>query len=53
MQIRILYFLFFENYTYKLWGIPAEEISAEWGAQRIQNLSAIKIIKNFRKNAIN
>lgn len=42
-----LYKKFFENYTYKLWGIPAEEISAEWGAQRIQNLSAIKIIKNF------
>ncbi|HEV2146722.1 MAG TPA: NAD(P)/FAD-dependent oxidoreductase [Longimicrobiaceae bacterium] len=34
-----LYETFFKTYTEKVWGIPCTEISAEWAAQRIQNLS--------------
>jgi protoporphyrinogen oxidase len=36
---RRLYEIFFKSYTEKVWGIPCTEISAEWAAQRIQNLS--------------
>ncbi|MET0395791.1 MAG: NAD(P)/FAD-dependent oxidoreductase [Longimicrobiaceae bacterium] len=36
---RRLYEIFFRTYTEKVWGIPCTEISAEWAAQRIQNLS--------------
>ncbi len=36
---RRLYETFFKTYTEKVWGIPCTEISAEWAAQRIQNLS--------------
>lgn len=34
-----LYTLFFRQYTEKLWGIPAEKLSPDWGAQRIQKVS--------------
>jgi protoporphyrinogen oxidase len=36
---RRLYSIFFKTYTEKVWGIPCNQISAEWAAQRIQNLS--------------
>jgi protoporphyrinogen oxidase len=36
---RRLYETFFKAYTEKVWGIPCTEITAEWAAQRIQNLS--------------
>jgi protoporphyrinogen oxidase len=36
---RRLYRLFFRTYTEKVWGIPCNEISADWAAQRIQGLS--------------
>src|SRR5512135_1627970 len=36
---RRLYRIFFKTYTEKVWGIPCNQISAEWAAQRIQNLS--------------
>jgi protoporphyrinogen oxidase len=36
---RRLYRIFFKTYTEKVWGIPCHQISAEWAAQRIQNLS--------------
>ena len=32
---RSLYELFFRSYTEKFWGISADELSAEWAAQRI------------------
>ena len=35
---RRLYEIFFKTYTEKVWGIPCQEISAEWAAQRIKNL---------------
>ena len=34
-----LYRQFFKDYTEKVWGRPCEEISAEWGAQRVKSLS--------------
>jgi protoporphyrinogen oxidase len=39
-----LYRTFFKDYTEKVWGVPCEQISAEWGAQRIKGLSVAKAI---------
>src|SRR5262249_47029685 len=36
---RRLYEIFFKTYTEKVWGMPCTQISAEWAAQRIKNLS--------------
>ncbi|MGH8013999.1 MAG: NAD(P)/FAD-dependent oxidoreductase, partial [Candidatus Binataceae bacterium] len=36
---RRLYRMFFESYTEKVWGMPCREISADWAAQRIRDLS--------------
>src|SRR5882724_10398514 len=41
-----LYRTFFKSYTEKVWGVPCEEISAEWGAQRIKGLSVVKAVAN-------
>ena len=34
-----LYWTFFRDYTEKVWGVPCSEIAADWGAQRIRELS--------------
>ena len=39
-----LYRQFFREYTEKVWGRPCDQISAEWGAQRIKSLSVGKAI---------
>ena len=39
---RRLYSMFFETYTEKVWGMPCREISADWAAQRIQDLNLLK-----------
>jgi protoporphyrinogen oxidase len=39
-----LYRTFFKGYTEKVWGVPCQEISAEWGAQRVKGLSVTKAI---------
>jgi len=49
---RQLYRLFFESYTEKVWGVPCNKISAEWGAQRIKGLSLKGVILHFLKKAI-
>ena len=36
---RELYLTFFKSYTEKVWGVPCDRISAEWGAQRVKGLS--------------
>jgi protoporphyrinogen oxidase len=36
---RRLYHHFFESYTEKVWGRPASQLSADWGAQRIKGMS--------------
>lgn len=41
-----LYLAFFKTYTEKVWGIPCDEISADWAAQRIKGLSLTEAIKN-------
>lgn len=41
-----LFEIFFEAYTEKLWGIPCTEISADWAAQRIKDLSLLKAVRN-------
>ncbi len=41
---RRLYQTFFKTYTEKVWGIPSNEIRAEWAAQRIKGLSLITAI---------
>jgi protoporphyrinogen oxidase len=44
-----LYLTFFKDYTEKVWGIACNEISADWGAQRIKGLSIIKAIQHALK----
>jgi protoporphyrinogen oxidase len=44
-----LYRTFFKSYTEKVWGVPCEEISAEWGAQRIKGLSITKVLAHALK----
>ena len=44
---RVLYSMFFEDYTDKLWGVYPSKISPEWGAQRVKGLSLWKAILNI------
>jgi len=44
-----LYLTFFKSYTEKVWGVPCNEISAEWGAQRIKGLSIYKTLLHAAK----
>ena len=46
---RELYETFFKSYTEKVWGVPCQEISAEWGAQRVKGLSITKTITHLLK----
>jgi protoporphyrinogen oxidase len=53
---RELYATFFKSYTEKVWGVPCDKISAEWGAQRIKGVSILSTLKHalrklFRKGA--
>ena len=43
---KVLYSMFFEDYTEKLWGVHPSKISPEWGAQRVKGLSLWKAILN-------
>ena len=47
-----LYLTFFKSYTEKVWGVPCNEISAEWGAQRIKGLSLKAVIVHFLKKTL-
>ena len=48
---RRLFRTFFKTYTEKVWGIPCEEISAEWAAQRIKGFSLGQAIGNAITNS--
>ncbi len=48
---RVLYGMFFEGYTEKLWGRHPKEISADWGAQRVKGLSIRALIKDMWNKA--
>ncbi len=50
---RPLYEMFFEDYTKKLWGVHPSDISPEWGAQRVKELSLSKAIKEMLIKAVN
>jgi protoporphyrinogen oxidase len=48
---RELYGTFFKSYTEKVWGVPCDRISAEWGAQRIKGLSVWSTLTHALKKA--
>lgn len=39
-----LYKTFFRDYTEKVWGVPCNKISPDWGGQRIKGLSITKTV---------
>jgi protoporphyrinogen oxidase len=43
---KVLYRIFFKDYTEKVWGVPTTQISAAWGAQRIKSLSLLKTLQH-------
>ncbi len=47
---RQLYLTFFKSYTEKVWGVRCDQISAEWGAQRIKGLSLTSAVAHFLKS---
>jgi protoporphyrinogen oxidase len=47
-----LYLTFFKSYTEKVWGVPCNQISAEWGAQRIKGLSLRTAVAHFLKKTL-
>ncbi len=49
---RVLYRTFFKSYTEKLWGVPCDQISSEWGAQRIKGLSITKAMLDICRRAL-
>jgi protoporphyrinogen oxidase len=44
-----LYNTFFKSYTEKVWGVPCDQISAEWGAQRIKGVSVWSAVVHASK----
>ena len=49
---KVLYSMFFEGYTEKLWGRHPREISADWGAQRVKGLSILAILKDICRKVL-
>jgi protoporphyrinogen oxidase len=47
-----LYETFFKDYTEKVWGVPCNQISAEWGAQRIKGISISKAIRHSLSTSV-
>jgi protoporphyrinogen oxidase len=47
-----LYEMFYRSYSEKVWGVPCNEISAEWGAQRIKGLSLKRVVLHFLKEVL-
>lgn len=45
-----LYETFFKDYTEKVWGVPCKNIDANWGAQRIKELSVSKALFHVLKS---
>lgn len=43
---RNLFETFFKTYTEKVWGIPTNEIQADWAVQRIKGLSVLSAVSN-------
>ena len=49
---RDLYDRFFRDYTEKVWGVPCDQISPEWGAQRVKGLSITKVLAHALRSAV-
>lgn len=51
---RVLYSMFFKDYTHKVWGRVPSQISADWGKQRVKGLSIRAVIKDavFKGNLL-
>lgn len=49
---KVLYSMFFEGYTEKVWGRHPSKISADWGSQRVKGLSISKIIGDMLRRAL-
>lgn len=49
---KVLYSMFFEGYTEKLWGIHPRDISADWGAQRVKGLSIKAVLRDMFLKAL-
>ena len=49
---RELYATFFKSYTEKVWGVPCDQISAEWGAQRVKGVNLGSAILHFLKKLV-
>ena len=47
-----LFSIFFKTYTEKVWGMPCDEISADWAAQRIKGLDLYSAMANALRNSI-
>jgi len=47
-----LYAIFFKTYTEKVWGMPCDEMSADWAAQRIKGLSLWGAVKDGLKRSL-
>ncbi len=50
---KVLYSMFFEGYTEKLWGRHPSQISADWGAQRVKGLSIRAVLSDMIKKLTN
>lgn len=46
---RRLYEIFFKSYSEKLWGIPCEQLDADFASQRIKKFSLLEAIKSAAK----
>lgn len=49
---RRLYETFFRDYTEKVWGVPCNQIRADWGAQRIKGLSLKRAVFHAVKDLL-
>ena len=49
---RALYLQFFKSYTEKVWGVPCNEISAAWGAQRVKSLNIGNMVAHALKRLV-
>jgi len=47
-----LYSIFFKTYTEKVWGMPCDEMSADWAAQRIKGLSLWSAVVDGLKRSL-
>jgi protoporphyrinogen oxidase len=47
-----LFSIFFKTYTEKVWGMPCDEISADWAAQRIKGLDLGVAVLNALRRAL-